>query len=75
MSCRVEPPANLDISVIVLCYQAAEFVPVFVKQLKEVLERKGLAYELVLVANYHPHLRPPDRTPEIVRQLAENDPR
>ncbi|MGH2651603.1 MAG: glycosyltransferase family 2 protein, partial [Actinomycetota bacterium] len=66
--------SDLDISVIVLCYQAQEFVPVFVRRMKEVLERRGLTYGLVLVANYHPHLRPPDRTPEIARQLARNDP-
>lgn len=79
MSCPTELRAagrasDVDISVIVLCYQAQEFVPVFVRRMKEVLERKGLSYGLVLVANYHPHLRPPDRTPEIVRQLARNDP-
>lgn len=79
MSCGTEPPAGTrltdpDISVIVLCYQAQEFVPVFVRQLKEVLERKGLSHGLVLVANYHPQRCPPDRTPEIVRQLARDDP-
>lgn len=79
MSCPTEPcpaggVAELDISVVVLCYQAQEFVPVFVRRMKEVLERKGLSYGLVLVANYHPHRHPPDRTPEIVRQLARNDP-
>jgi glycosyltransferase involved in cell wall biosynthesis len=60
--------------VVVLCYRAEDFAPVFVARMKDVLERKGLSYELVLVANYHPHARPPDRTPEIVRELARNDP-
>jgi glycosyltransferase involved in cell wall biosynthesis len=65
---------DLDISVVILCYRAEDFAPVFVARMKDVLERKGLSYELVLVANYHPHARPPDRTPEIVRELARNDP-
>src|SRR5262245_5534709 len=63
-----------DISVVILCYQAQDLVPAFVRRMKEALERKSLSYRLVLVANYRPDLRPPDRTPEIVRQLARDDP-
>jgi glycosyltransferase involved in cell wall biosynthesis len=63
-----------DVSVVVLCYRAEDFAPVFVARMKEVLERKGLSYELVLVANYQPHASPSDRTPEIVRELARSDP-
>lgn len=64
-----------DLSVVVLCYRAEDFAPLFVARMKEALARKGLSYELVLVANYHPNARPPDRTPEIVRELARSDPR
>jgi glycosyltransferase involved in cell wall biosynthesis len=67
---RPEP----DISVVVLCYRAEDFAPVFVARMKDVLERNRLSYELVLVANCHPHAKPPERTPEIVRELARNDP-
>ena len=63
-----------DISVVILCYRAEEFAPVFVSQVKRALEEKGLAYELVLVANYHANADPPDRTPGVVRELACHDP-
>lgn len=65
---------DLDISVVVLCYRAEELVPAFVARLKDALEKRGLAYEVVLVANYHAGSRRPDRTPEIVRDLARHDP-
>ena len=63
-----------DISVVILCYRAEDFAPVFVSQMKKTLEQKGLSYELVLVANYHTNARPPDRTPELLRELARHDP-
>jgi glycosyltransferase involved in cell wall biosynthesis len=62
-----------DISVVILCYRAEDFAPIFVSQVKRVLEEKGLAFELVLVANYHADADPPDRTPGIVRELARHD--
>ena len=64
-----------DLSVVILCYRAEDFVPVFVREMKETLEKEQLNYELVLVANYHQDAPKPDKTPEIVRQLAQNDPR
>jgi glycosyltransferase involved in cell wall biosynthesis len=63
-----------DISVVILCYRAEDFVPVFVSEMKTALEKHGLRYELVLVANYHPHAEPADRTPAIVAALARQDP-
>jgi glycosyltransferase involved in cell wall biosynthesis len=79
MSCLTEPRPEgkadaPDISVVILCYQAQDLVPAFVRRMREVLQRKGLSYGLVLVANYHPDRRPLDRTPDIVRQLARDDP-
>jgi glycosyltransferase involved in cell wall biosynthesis len=63
-----------DISVVILCYRAEDFVPVFVSEMKAALEKQGVRYELVLVANYHPHAQPADRTPEIATALAREDP-
>jgi len=63
-----------ELSVVILCYRAEEFVPVFVAKMKSVLERKAVAYELVLVANYHADADPADRTPAIAHALAEHDP-
>jgi glycosyltransferase involved in cell wall biosynthesis len=63
-----------DISVVILCYRAEDFVPIFVEQMKRALEARHLSYELVLVANYHADATPPDRTPDIVRALAREDP-
>jgi glycosyltransferase involved in cell wall biosynthesis len=63
-----------ELSVVILCYRAEEFVPTFVSQMKRVLEARQLSYELVLVANYHAGAVPPDRTPEIARELARHDP-
>jgi glycosyltransferase involved in cell wall biosynthesis len=63
-----------DISVVILCYRAEDFVPVFVSEMKTALEKYGASYELVLVANYHPHARPADRTPGIATELARQDP-
>lgn len=64
-----------DISVVILCYRAEDFVPIFVREMEEVLKKNNLNYELVLVANYQKDAAKADRTPEIVRQLARNNPR
>lgn len=66
------PAPRPDISVVILCYRTGEFVQTFAAQMKGVLDTRGLAYELVLVANYHVH--EPDPTPDIARRLAREDP-
>jgi len=68
-------PLRPDISVVILCYRSEEFVREFVSKMQETLERKRLRYELVLVANYFEGAHPPDRTPAIVTELAQQDPR
>ncbi len=68
-------PGIPDISVVILCYRAQEFVPVFVAQVKEVLSKNNLSFELVLVANYHIDEKESDKTPEIVENLAREDSR
>lgn len=64
-----------EISVVILCYKAGDFVPVFVEKVKKVLEDKNLDYELVLVANFNSKERLSDPTPAIVKNLAATDSR
>ena len=59
------PPA---LSAIVLCYRAGESIAAVVEPLHALLEKSGIDYEIVLIANYWPHHE--DTTPEIVRRLA-----
>ncbi len=66
---------QLQLSVVILCYRAEDFVRVFVSRMKETVEKLGVSYELVLVANYHSGRVPPDRTPEVAKELAKADPR
>ena len=59
-----------DISVVILCYRAEDFVPVFVEQVESVLKKRGLIYELILVANYFEHK--PDYTPAFASSVAKD---
>lgn len=65
---------HADISVVILCYKAASSISEFVKDVKKLLENRGLSYELVLVANYNAHEQDTDQTPGVVKELAEHDP-
>ena len=56
------------ISAIVLCYRAGESIRIVIDPLYEQLEDDGVAFELVLVANYH--AGQDDPTPDIVRRWA-----
>lgn len=64
-----------DISVVILCYKAGREVGIFIDQMKESLEARGLSFELVLVANYNKHEKETDQTPSIIRELAGADTR
>lgn len=64
-----------DISVVILCYRAEDYVPVFVSRMKTALESLRAPFELVLVANYHKNANPPDKTPEIAKKVAAGDTR
>lgn len=57
-----------DLSVIVLCYRAGEALPQVVEPLYAQLERSGLSFELVLVANYWADAGDP--TPAIAEDFA-----
>lgn len=65
-----------EISVVILCYKAAKFVPIFVSQMEKILEENNINfYELVLVANYNKNEILSDLTPAIVRDLAAKKPK
>lgn len=62
-----------ELSVVVLCYKAEYYIRDFVAQLEQELVEAGIDHELVLVANYD--AGSDDKTPQIVRQMAEGKPR
>jgi glycosyltransferase involved in cell wall biosynthesis len=62
-----------ELSVVVLCYRAEEYVRQFITQLSEELKASGIDYELVLVGNYLPGSI--DKTPEIIKEIAQIDSR
>ncbi|OGZ07005.1 MAG: hypothetical protein A2942_00330 [Candidatus Lloydbacteria bacterium RIFCSPLOWO2_01_FULL_50_20] len=62
-----------DISVVILCYKAGEEVGAFVDEVRQSLTHRELSYELVLVANYNANEKDTDKTPAIVKRIAERD--
>ena len=58
-----------ELSAIVLCYRAEENIRHVVEPLHRDLTESGMTFEMVLVANYNEGQD--DRTPEVVRTLAE----
>lgn len=62
-----------NLSVVVLCYRGEEAIIPFVKSLSSSLSRIEPNWEIVLVGNYFEGSG--DKTPEVVRELAKNDPR
>ena len=62
-----------ELSVVVLCYRTEDLARSFVDQIRKELEAESIDYEMILVGNYHPGLR--DRTPQILHELASQNPR
>jgi len=62
-----------EISVVLLCYREGENIPKLVTEVEAEIQRLGVPYELVLVANYLP--RSNDKTPQIASKVAERNPR
>ena len=62
-----------ELSIVILCYKAEDFVPIYVGKVKQLLETEQLRYELVLVANFYPQEGRPDSTPAITAELARKD--
>ena len=62
-----------EISVVVLCYKTEDFAREFSQKIITMLEKENIDYELVLVGNYH--LGSGDKTPQVVKSLAKENPR
>jgi len=60
---------DIEFSMAVLCYRAEESVIPFVERVHSALSFFHFDWEIILVANYWPHI--PDCTPEVVRSLCE----
>ena len=61
-----------DISLVILCYGAGEFVRQFCRNATNIFVKNGiLDYELVLVGNYHKDSN--DNTPKVVAELASEN--
>src|SRR3989344_9679673 len=63
-----------DISLVILCYKAEESIRQFCQKAIEIFTASGIYdYELVLVGNYHENSN--DETPNVVRLLADQNPK
>ena len=62
-----------ELSVVVLGYRSADTIENFVKSLVHSLEEEKLMWEIILVGNYFQGIG--DRTPEVVRKIADGDSR
>jgi glycosyltransferase involved in cell wall biosynthesis len=68
-----DPEAIPELSVVVLCYRAQEFIPTFLAAVETAVLQLAITYEVVLVANYVPGSD--DRSAAIAAELAKTDPR
>ena len=62
-----------DISVVVLAYRSASTIEGFVDSLVDSLQAAKIDWEIILVGNYLAGTG--DQTPEVVRKIADADPR
>ncbi len=63
-----------DLSVVVLCYKGGDTIVSYVEQMEREIKEGGMDnYELVLVGNYFPNSG--DSTPEVIRKMAEKNPK
>lgn len=63
---------QMKLSIVILCYKAGEYARVFVSDTIKSLRANNIDnYQLILVGNY---LETNDKTPQVVTELAKNDP-
>lgn len=62
---------NIELSIVILCYRAEEAMIPFAAKVKKIAEEISDDYQLVLVGNYIEGQ--PDRTKEIIEEIARND--
>ena len=58
-----------DLSIVILCYRTEDFARKFTEKIMALLGKEQVDYELILVGNYIPGSG--DRTPDIIKKLAE----
>lgn len=63
-------PAEIELSIVVLCYRTEDYIEGFVLQLENEVRQLNVSFELILVANYD--VPGKDKTPEIVQDLAKD---
>lgn len=63
-----------ELSVVILCYHAAEVARALVNQVEQELEETEIDYELILVGNFLPG-DTQDQTPSVLQELAKGKPR
>lgn len=73
-SMQSDEPMRPELSVVVLCYKAGEFINYYIPLLRNILDASGIDYELILVANYNAHEKETDLTPRIAQKIALSDP-
>ena len=62
-----------ETSVVILCYREEQYVPQLVASVEAEVQRLGVSYEIVLVANYV--AGDDDQTPRITSEMAKGSPR
>ena len=63
-----------ELSVVVLCYRGGKTIIPYIEQMEKEFREGGMEdYELVLVGNYFPGTN--DKTPEIIQELANKNPK
>lgn len=62
---------NIELSVVILCYQSGDLIRSFVNQLKGEIDHLNITYELVLVANYDQTAI--DETPSIAAEVSKRN--
>ncbi len=60
------------LSLVILCFKEEEYIPVFIRAVKEALQKHAIPHELILVANFHAGST--DRSSNIVQEMAKSDP-
>jgi glycosyltransferase involved in cell wall biosynthesis len=70
----MENPKHPDISVIILCYKSEEAARPFVLEMVDILDNRGVQYEIILVANYNAGEEHTDTTHIVAKELARENP-
>ncbi len=59
---------EIELSVVVLCYRSGKNIHPLVNTITDLLDKSGIAWEIILVGNYFENSR--DQTPEIIKEIS-----